>query len=110
MRGRRFRQGLWGFLRGNFLALALFAAVAGILIAGLGNVTKGNAEEEKRLVEESIRRAVVTCYAVEGYYPPNLVYIKENYHVRIDEDKFFVDYRIFASNFMPDITVLEVVS
>ena len=108
MNGRRFRRGLGRFLRGSLPGLALFAAIAAILINGLTNVTRSNAEEEKRLAEESIRRAVVTCYAVEGFYPPTLQYIKDNYHVRIDESKLYVDYRVFASNYMPDITVLEV--
>ena len=34
-------------------------------------------------------------------------YLKDHYGVRIDEEKFAVDYRIFASNVMPDITVLR---
>jgi hypothetical protein len=48
----------------------------------------------------------VHCYAAEGIYPPDLEYLQENYGLQVDTDNFVVDYRPFASNLMPDITVL----
>ena len=60
-----------------------------------------------RIAEESILRGAVSCYAVEGFYPPDYDYLKEHYGIRVDEDKYDVFYSVFASNMMPDVTVVE---
>lgn len=96
-------------LKDNIFSILLFAAIAAVFIAGLGSARRGSAAEELRIAEESLRRAVVSCYAVEGTYPESYEYIKENYSVRINEDKYVVLYEIFGSNIMPEITVFEVI-
>ena len=58
-------------------------------------------------MEESLRRAAVTCYAVEGVYPPNLEYLRRHYGIQVDEEQYHVFYEIFGSNIMPQITVVE---
>lgn len=73
----------------------------------LDNLSAGNGEEGRLQLEESIRRAAVTCYAVEGIYPPNLAYLQQHYGIQIDEEQYAVFYEVFGSNMMPDITVLE---
>ena len=108
MRRRGIVRKIWEPLRAVLPAVVLFAAVSAILLTSLRAAEAGSAAEEKRLAEESIRRAAVSCYAIEGRYPESYAYIREHYGVIIDEDKFQVDYRVFASNIMPDITVWEV--
>jgi hypothetical protein len=66
-----------------------------------------NEAEATRTLEDSIKRAAISCYAIEGCYPPTLDYLRENYGVYIDDEKYMVYYDVFASNLMPDITVLE---
>ncbi len=85
---------------GVVLALTLFAGA-------LDSLTLGRRAEDLGRLEEVLRRGCVSCYAVEGRYPPDLEYLKEGYGVQVDEERYAVDYRIFASNLMPDITVLE---
>lgn len=60
------------------------------------------------MLERAFRRAAVTCYAVEGKYPPSLDYIRENYGVSYDERRYAVRYDAFASNVMPSVTVTRV--
>ena len=79
-------------------ALLLFAAPR------LGGAVGG---EGARVVEQSVRRAALQCYALEGRYPPGVAYLKEHYGLRYDEDLYRVHYEIFASNLMPDITILQ---
>ena len=89
------------------IALLLMAAVTIIALAtvsGLDNVTTNQAKER---LEEALVRGAVTCYANEGIYPPTLSYLTENYNVKIDKERYFVDYEVFASNVMPQITVIE---
>ena len=96
--------------RGAVKALLTLAVLAVILLTfktALSNLTVGRGEEGRLRLEESIRRAAVTCYAVEGIYPPDLAYLEEHYGIQLDEKNYYVFYEVFGSNIMPDITVLE---
>ena len=64
-------------------------------------------KEGKQQLEEALRRAAVTCYAVEGFYPSDLEYIISQYGLQYDDSQYVVYYEVFASNLMPEITVLE---
>jgi hypothetical protein len=93
-------------LRG--LLLPLIAVVVLLcFLSGLSNLSSGHDAEERQQLEDALRRASVACYAAEGIYPPNLEYLEEHYGVQIDRTQYTVSYDIFASNLMPDITVLE---
>ncbi len=67
---------------------------------------KAEAEGEETL-RSAIARAVVQCYAIEGRYPPSVEYLEENYGIQIDRERYYVFYEGFASNVMPDITVIS---
>ncbi len=97
-----------GFLKTQGLAIIMFAAVASAVIDGTGNVSQKSSDEELKMAQDSIRRAVVSCYAIEGRYPDTYEYLAENYGLTVDEKKYTVHYEIFASNIMPEITVTPV--
>jgi len=75
--------------------------------SALSNLEEGQNEEGRLQLEQVVRRASAACYAAEGIYPPNLEYLKEHYGLQIDEKRYIVHYEIFASNLMPDITVIS---
>ena len=85
-------------------AMLIFLAVVIILVLAVSDVSRTSNEESLTIAENSIRRAVITCYAQEGRYPESIEYLKENYGLYVSED-FDVRYNIFASNIMPDIIV-----
>ena len=91
------------------LALFLLAAVAVLLVfsAALNNLSRGRLSEGREQLENAVRRAAVACYAAEGIYPPTVEYLEEHYGVQVDRERYTVMYEVFASNLMPDITVLE---
>lgn len=92
----------------GWLALPVAIVLALVLFAGaLDSLTVGRSAEDLRQLEEALRRGCVSCYAVEGRYPPDLDYLKEHYGIQVDEDRYAVVYDVFAPNLMPDITVLE---
>lgn len=92
----------------SWLLTPLLAALAvWWLLAGMGRVSDGGGEEGRRQLEDTLRRAAVSCYAAEGVYPPTLSYLEEHYGVQIDASAYTVYYSVFADNLMPDITVLE---
>ena len=94
-----------GLLAGILLPVAVLAILMCFLM-GVSNLTEGQADEDKRQLEEVLRRSAVACYAAEGVYPPTVDYLTEHYGVQVEEE-YIVFYEIFASNLMPDITVLE---
>lgn len=77
-----------------------------MVMYGLSVTDRASRSEGIRVLRESIERAVITCYALEGSYPGDITYIEENYGVRIDRTKYEVRYNIFASNIMPDIEII----
>ena len=64
------------------------------------------AAESLRLTEESVRRAAVQCYALEGAYAAKLQYLIDNYGIRPDTDRFIVHYIYQGDNLLPEITVI----
>ena len=81
-----------------------------LLIWFLGSITglsRGYDAEDQQRLEEAIRRAAVSCYATEGFYPPSLAYMEQHYGIQIDSRRFAVSYIPIAENLMPNITVLE---
>lgn len=92
----------------KLLQFAALLCVLSLLFSfGLSCLEQGRQREDRRLLEEALRRTAVACYAAEGFYPPDVAYMQLHYGLRFDENRFAVRYEVFASNLMPDITVLE---
>ena len=73
----------------------------------LQRLDAGHRAEGAAQLETAVRRYAVSCYAQEGFYPPDLQYLAEHYALRYDESQYIVHYEAVASNLMPDITVVE---
>lgn len=101
------KRGIISDFKSNGISILVFIIITVLFMNGVREASAKEQEEALRIAQDSIRRAVVSCYALEGSYPESFEYIKENYGVRINEDKYFVHYEIFASNIMPDVTVVE---
>ena len=97
-------------LRSAILPIVFTLAVIGMIAYGLRRTEISSRAEGLRILEESISRATVKCYAVEGNYPDTITYIEENYGVYIDRTRYAVFYEIIASNLYPEITVVELMS
>lgn len=98
------------FNLGPILIIPLVIAVVLMFTTAVSNLQEGQQSEGKQQLEDAVRRGAVACYAAEGIYPPNLEYLEEHYGIQVDRDRYTVAYDIFASNMMPDVTVLENVS
>jgi len=95
-----------GLLRNLLVPGVMVLAVLCLLLA-VSNLQTGESGRGRGQLEDSIRRAAVTCYAAEGIYPPTLTYLEDHYGVQVDTRRYTVYYNVFGSNLMPDITVLE---
>lgn len=90
--------------------MALPAAAVAVLLffaAALDSLDSGRSAENRRQLEEALRRGCAACYAAEGVYPSDLQYLADRYGVQIDEERYAVFYSAIGPNLMPDITVLE---
>lgn len=75
------------------------------LLIGVNSAKKSNDAERYDLLKDAINRSAVQCYAIEGYYPPNIEYLENNYGLVVDHNKYVINYSVFASNLMPEIEV-----
>jgi len=107
MRRSIYRKSAGDVFRSAIMPILFTAVVMGMIVYGLQQTEASSKAEGLRILEDSIRRAVVICYAIEGRYPDSIAYIEENYGIHIDRTKYVVHYDIFASNLMPDIMVIE---
>ena len=85
----------------------LLLAVLGCFLLGMTTLDQFQRAEDRKLLEEALRRGAVACYAAEGFYPPDADYLCRNYAITYDQGRYTVHYTLFASNLMPDITVTE---
>ena len=85
------------------MTVLLFAA---LLFFAVREAAAGARREGINTLEQNLHRAAVQCYAVEGFYPPDAAYLEENYGVTVDRDRYAVHYEVFASNILPEITVV----
>lgn len=69
------------------------------------NTQRSQEEERFHILSDAIRRSVIQCYAIEGFYPPNIKYLEDNYGLIVDHDRYVISYDVFASNIMPTIEV-----
>ena len=91
---------------GLLLSALLLAAALALFLAGTRSASVRPETEQLTILENAIRRASVQCYAIEGRYPPSVEYLEDHYGIVVDTDRYAVFYDGFASNLMPDITVI----
>lgn len=85
------------------MILSLF--IVGILFYGVLNSQKEYNQNELERIESNIRKAAITCYSIEGFYPSDLDYLEENYGLVINNQEINVFYQVVGSNIFPDIMV-----
>lgn len=88
-------------------SILLILAVLLCFVLAVSRIEQGSRTQGRQQLEAALRRAAVACYASEGFYPPDVAYMTQHYGLQYDEHTYQVHYEIFASNLMPEITVLE---
>ncbi len=90
-----------------FFSAIIFICFFIFLFITTVNVSNSSAKESKNTLETAVRRAVVQCYAIEGMYPPDIEYLEKNYGLMIDHNNYIIHYEVFASNILPDISIIS---
>lgn len=92
---------------GIHFSVLLFVVLFVYFLYMLGNISKDTVDRQQQSLETALNRSIVSCYCVEGTYPPSLDYIVEHYGLMYDTDTFAVDYIAIGSNIYPDVTVMR---
>ena len=94
------------------VSLRLIPVLAGIaalvfLWFSADRIDSGNQAKEKEIISTALSRSITQCYALEGFYPPDLDYLCSHYGFTYDTEHFFIDYQYIGSNMRPDVTIIE---
>ena len=89
------------------LGLLLLSLLLPAAAAAFQSEERADARRGKQALYVALERDISTCYALEGFYPPDLDYLKEHYGLTYDENSFVVEYQPVAGNIRPDVTILE---
>lgn len=94
----------------RILAAIAIAVLCAVLAAALWGFIAGQQRADAATAKEQVREAVVTsatqCYAIEGAYPNDVVYLEEKYGLQINHERFIVSYETLGSNVTPSVQVL----
>ena len=93
--------------RNIFLSVIIFFVIFFGFQAAVAVVSRQTSAEEMQTLENAIQRDIIQCYSEEGSYPSSLQYLKDNYGLHYDEDRYFVDYQPLGTNILPDITIIQ---
>ncbi len=88
----------------KILAIIVVLVLAVLLV---NRIDTAHETAETEIVRDAVKNAAITCYAVEGAYPDDVSYLRDNYRLAYDEERYLVNYEAFASNMIPDIYVTE---
>jgi hypothetical protein len=94
-------------MRKNFkfiFVLSIIILIAYMYIA-VDSAQRKSDEESYKILSDAIIRSAVQCYAFEGFYPPDIEYLENNYGLLVYHNKYFVSYSVFASNIIPEVQV-----
>lgn len=92
---------------GFHFSMLIFIVLFIFFLYALGNISKESLDRQEESLNNAINRCIISCYSVEGTYPPSLEYMIEHYGLTYDHSSFFVDYQAIGSNIYPDVTVIR---
>lgn len=90
---------------GTLIAIIISLAILFTAGRSLLKLDQRSRESGVQMTREAIDRAVMQCYALEGAYPPHLKYLRDNYGLVADADRYNIYYDPVAGNIRPIIDV-----
>ena len=91
--------------KGILFTVVILAVVILFFYAAVGGASGKADSSSAASLEKAIKKAAVQCYAIEGFYPPDVTYLESHYGIIIDQKKYVVDYRCEGENLIPTVSV-----
>ena len=88
----------------HLIIIILFLIIFIFAVLSVSDIRKNSKEAALSSIEDALIKASVECYAIEGSYPDSLEYLKK-YGIKLDNERYYYYYEIFASNIPPIIKV-----
>lgn len=86
--------------------LFLFCIIAMIWI-GVQQAEEYSQNEDLQRINDTIVGLSLKCYSIEGQYPQDIQYLKENYGLLVNEDDYHILYHYEGDNIKPTIHVYK---
>lgn len=101
------RRSLKSYFSGIHFSLLFFIILIVYFSLTIQNLSDETLDRQEASLESALNRGIVSCYCVEGTYPPSLSYLVDHYGITYDKESFFVDYQAIGSNIYPDVTIIR---
>ena len=95
-----------GKIKIHTIVAIIFLALLIAIIYSISQMQTLQDNQSSQELTDAISRSCVHAYANTGAYPESIEELERTYGINIDETKYVVHYEIFASNIMPEITVI----
>ena len=92
-------------IKGWIGTLLFFIVICCIVLYGFNKSSYTNTNEDLKRVNKAVHTALIQCYSIEGSYPTDFEYLKKNYALHVNDDKYRINYDYVGSNMMPNIVV-----
>lgn len=89
------------------LVLIILTSSAILLIMGMSDYQSKYDETQIKNIRSAIFDSLITCYALEGKYPDDIYYLKENYGLIMDDNRYIYHYELLGSNILPKYDVIQ---
>ncbi len=96
------------FFSTTTLSIVLVLAIVAFANSGVASISKDVITQQQTLLLNAVTRSAVQCYAIEGVYPDNVEYLKENYHLVYDEEQYVIHYEFLGGNLLPQMSVFYI--
>lgn len=103
----RERKGIKHYTSGIKISILVFVLLLIYFVFALKGISQDTLDRQEESLTSAVNRAIVSCYCVEGTYPPNLDYLISHYGITYDKETFFIDYQSIGSNIYPDVTIIR---
>lgn len=91
----------------NTVILVILCVILLSTLSAVNQIAIKQNTDQSAAIESVLLQAAVQCYALEGSYPPDLYYLRDNYGVILDELKYFYFYETQGSNILPKLVVIK---
>lgn len=68
-------------------------------------IERSSSQAALEVARQAVRRSVMTCYSLEGAYPPNLEYLSQNYGLILEPERYSYLYEVVGDNVFPVIDI-----
>ena len=91
----------------NMLKIILLIVIIMVSIYAFNSTSTYSSNEDLKRVSDTINQLSLKCYSIEGKYPKDIEYLKENYGLLLNDEDYQVIYYYEGANLQPRIEVFK---